>query len=115
MTAEPRDDQVSLSEVGAVLRLEGEIDATNGREVGERILAHCDGQPGNPSVDCSGLTFLDSSGLHAFVTVHHALRMEGRRLVLVGLDGACRRAFEITGLLELFDEPEPDETDPLRA
>ncbi len=53
-------------------------------------------------VDCSGLEFLDSAGLAAFVDAQRRLAARDGALVLRNLRPAARRIFEITDLVELF-------------
>jgi anti-anti-sigma factor len=49
-------------------------------------------------VDLSGLTFLDTSGLHTLVTLWKWLTRDGGNLVLAGPDHANARALWVTGL-----------------
>ena len=54
-------------------------------------------------VDLSGLTFIDSSGLHAILTAHAHVRGSDRRLVLIPGPRQVQRLFEITGIEERFE------------
>jgi anti-sigma B factor antagonist len=82
------------------VRLEGEIDAANAAAVERRLLAYAERADGEVVIDCSGLEFLDSTGLRALVYV--AQRAE-HRTVLVGLKPAYRRLLELTGLASVFE------------
>ena len=86
------------------LVLVGELDADNARRVYAEVRTHGDNVLGDVVVDCAGVTFVDCSTVGAFASAAWQLRGENRRVVLVGLQGACRRLFEITGSLGLFDE-----------
>lgn len=54
-------------------------------------------------VDLSGLTFIDSSGLHAILTAHAHVRGSDCRLVLIPGPRQVQRTFEITGIEERFE------------
>jgi anti-anti-sigma factor len=55
-------------------------------------------------IDCAGLTFLDSCGIGALVTLYQDRKAVGARLALAGLTGSPRRVLEITALLDMFEE-----------
>jgi anti-sigma B factor antagonist len=52
-------------------------------------------------IDLSGVTFMDSSGLHALLAVRDQLH-DGRRLVLIAPPGRVRRLLELTGVDGIF-------------
>lgn len=59
---------------------------------------------GDISVDCSGLTFIDSSGLATFTRIDKLLGSRSSHLRLVGVNAACRRTFVLTKLDYLLDD-----------
>jgi anti-sigma B factor antagonist len=87
------------------IHLIGELDASAGPDLeNTRELATTleeairDGS--DLTLDLSGLEFLDSSGIHFFIST--ARRLDGRgRLVLMGPAGAVRRVLELTQLSKL--------------
>ena len=54
-------------------------------------------------LDLRNLTFLDSSGLHAFLRARKHAEANGHRLVLIGATQRTRRVFELTGTQFLMD------------
>ncbi len=62
-------------------------------------------------VDCSDLTFIDSSGIHVLIDVRNSLEAAGHRLRITNVSGSPRRVFEILGLEDLFGI-EPDDGSP---
>jgi anti-sigma B factor antagonist len=54
-------------------------------------------------VDLSDTTFMDSSGLHALVSVRAHLIEAGRRLVLICPQGPVLRVLTLTGVDQLFE------------
>jgi anti-anti-sigma factor len=61
------------------LRLSGELDLAGVPEV----LGQLDEADGDIELDCSGLSFMDASGLGLFLTIHRACEDRGAKLVLV--------------------------------
>ena len=57
-------------------------------------------------LDLQGLTFIDSTGLHAFLEARRRAVSNGHRLQLTGAGPAARRLFELTGIQFLLDERE---------
>jgi anti-anti-sigma factor len=84
-----------------VWHLCGELDADGVPELSGRLL----GVEGDVTLDCSGLTFLDSSGLALFVATHHACHDRGAKLVIVDASRCVIRLLELTNLSTLFGVP----------
>jgi anti-anti-sigma factor len=81
--------------------LRGELDLEGSDRVEPALLAYSLGIRGDALVlDCSGLTFLDSSGLGMLVDVSNRT---GKRVVLEHVPAQCRRAVELTGLDTVFE------------
>jgi anti-anti-sigma factor len=55
-------------------------------------------------LDLQDLTFIDSSGLLAFLEARRRAMSNGHRLLLSGAGPAARRLFELTGTQSLLDE-----------
>jgi len=87
--------------------LSGEIDVANADEMKRRLIEHSDGASGDVIVDCSELTFIDSTGLRALCEVHADLEPLHRTLYVRGASPHLHRLLEITGLTSLL-EPSPD-------
>ena len=77
----------------------GELDAAGVPELSGRLT----GVEGDVTLDCSGLTFLDSSGLALFVATYHACQARGAKLVIVNPSRCVIRVLELTGLSTLLD------------
>ena len=54
-------------------------------------------------LDLRDLTFVDSSGLHAFLQAGKRAEVNGHRLVLIGATPTTQRLFELTGTGFLLD------------
>ncbi len=56
-------------------------------------------------VDVSAVGFLDSTGVHALVTAHHAAQGRGGRLYVLNAGGPVAAVLELTGLDALLKAP----------
>ena len=88
------------TDAGVQLDLIGELDVSTApelaRHVDEIVGAH-----GDVRVDCSQLTFADSSGLDTLIRLAKALREQGRALLLTDVAPAVRRAIEVLQITDL--------------
>jgi stage II sporulation protein AA (anti-sigma F factor antagonist) len=90
------------ADAAAPFVLTGDIDIATAPRFAADLTAYCGDTTGDVVVDCSHMTFIDSSGLAVFETVRRELAASGRELVLIGVVRHCRRAFEIIGLADLL-------------
>jgi anti-sigma B factor antagonist len=92
---------VRPAEGGTRIELAGELDVSTAplfhRAVDETMTA-----AGDVWLDCSDLTFADSSGLDALTRAAKALRAQERRLVLTDVRPAVRRAMDVLQITDLF-------------
>ncbi|WP_229068867.1 STAS domain-containing protein [Actinoplanes sp. DH11] len=87
-----------------VVALAGECDLRSRDEMMATLLAAVGS--GDPvTVDLAGVRFLDSSGLHALVTAHHAARERAGSLYVVNATGTVATVLRITGVLDLLRHP----------
>ncbi|KUL33402.1 STAS domain-containing protein [Actinoplanes awajinensis] len=56
-------------------------------------------------VDVGGVGFLDSTGVHALVTAHHAALARSSRLYVINATGAVAAVLDLTGLGTLLQAP----------
>ena len=81
------------------VRLLGELDAAGVPEVWAQLAA----VDGDVELDCSGLTFIDASGVRLFVAVQAACRARGAKLSIVNPSRCVVRLVELTGLDAMLD------------
>ena len=93
---------------GALTRivLAGDLDMSTVARVQRIIDGACESATEQVIVDLSALEFVDSHGLQLLAATHRALTADGYALVMLPPPEPVRRAFEITGLDQLFDSPE---------
>lgn len=81
-----------------VLRLQGELDASNRDRLRCAINSALENHPPLLVVDLSGLDFIDCAALSVLVWAHKRLSEDGHRLVITGAQPAVRRVLDLTGL-----------------
>jgi anti-sigma B factor antagonist len=82
----------------SVLRLQGELDASNRDRLRSAISSVLENHPPLLVVDLSGLAFIDCAGLSILVWAHKRLAECGHRLVVTGAKPAVQRLLRLTGL-----------------
>ena len=98
--------QVNSRNGVARVALHGELDMSTVPFLEEQIgLLNNDGVSGI-MLDLRDLTFVGTSGMHAFVDARDEARSRGKRLILVGASGPVRRVFELLQLGSLLDDVE---------
>jgi anti-sigma B factor antagonist len=86
-----------------VLHQTGDLDAYTAPELRARLHEATDGRARHVVVDLADVTFIDSAGLGALVGAHRRMQEGGGRLSIVRPPPLVARAFELTGLDEVFD------------
>ena len=93
----------------ARITLRGELDMATAPILEE----HLSRSGGNGTIavvlDLHGVTYVDSSGLRAFLRARDRARHDGHRLIFVGANEQVRRVLALTGTEELLEggDPEP--------
>jgi anti-anti-sigma factor len=82
--------------------VQGDVDLEVADRLEQELRVYAASTDGVVVVDCGAMTFIDSSGLRAFVVVANSLEPGSRTVQLVNVSPACARAFEITGLAGRF-------------
>jgi anti-sigma B factor antagonist len=82
-----------------VARMQGEIDASNVREMGDRLRSLLSNRSVALVVDLSSTTYLDSAGINMLFSLAEELRGRQQRLALVvGDSSPIARMITLTGL-----------------
>ena len=90
-----------------IISVEGRIDTTNYGEFESgvnKILENYTPEVVTPEVvmDCSALSYISSSGLRIFLTIHKRMMGAGRKLILKSLQPSIREIFDISGFSSIF-------------
>lgn len=89
---------------GGVTRLEvsGELDVQTSPALRDRGVALLDAGAHTVEIDLAGVTFIDSTGLGALVSLQKRCRTAGGSLVVTGCRGPVERLMALTGLDRVF-------------
>ena len=87
-----------LSDAEAILHVSGEVDIVAAPELRDAMARAFDYGAVRLVLDCSDLTFMDSSGLGALVEAHARAQKEDRAFVLRNLNDSIMKLLETTGL-----------------
>jgi anti-sigma B factor antagonist len=82
-----------------VLKLAGELDMATAPVVAARL----DGLDGGVELECSGLTFVDSSALRLFLAVQRDCQSRGATLTIVNPSRPVMQLLALTGLDSVLD------------
>ncbi len=80
-----------------LVTVHGEIDMGNAGQLVDAIEV-----AGSAVVDLSGVTFIDSAGLHGLLRAQEAARERGDRMILRHPSEAVRRVLARTNLIDVF-------------
>jgi anti-sigma B factor antagonist len=83
----------------AIARVSGELDLAT---VPLLTAALAEVDDGDVELDCSGLSFIDATGLRAFQIAHEACARRGCKLVLIDPSPALSRLVQMVGLESVF-------------
>lgn len=83
--------------------IQGRITVENSGEMRTALANALRTKPAKVSVDLSGVSYMDTSGLATLVEAARIAREQGTRLILGGIHDQPRYFFEITHLDRLFD------------
>jgi anti-sigma B factor antagonist len=90
-----------------IVSVTGELDIATAEQAYSYISEVIDGRPAPVTVDLSGLTFCDASGLGALARIARHAREAGRQLMLTSARPSLLKIMRITGLDRVFPELHP--------
>jgi anti-sigma B factor antagonist len=82
--------------------VDGDLDATSGRIIRNRLVKLMDGEPMRFALDLSKTHLLDSGGLAAMIGLLRAVRDVGGDVRVIAANESVRRVFEVTALSRVF-------------
>lgn len=81
--------------------LQGDLDINSNKEFKEKVNS-VQGIK-NITVNCENLSYIDSTGLGAFVSIYKNIKEKGEKLVITGLKPHIKKIFLITDLDKVFE------------
>ena len=90
-----------------IVSVTGELDIATAEQAYSYISEVIDGRPAPVTVDLSGLTFCDASGLGVLARIARHAREAGRQLMLTSARPSLLKIMRLTGLDRAFPELHP--------
>lgn len=100
------DTQTDVRNGVARIAVTGELDISTVPVLEQHLGSYQADGVGAIVLDLRDLSFVDSTGLQAFLRARNVAEENGHELLLVGAAPTARRVFELTELDLLLDEPE---------
>lgn len=95
--------KVDLRQEGELLfvDLQGDLDINSNKEFKEKV----NSVQGIKKiiVNCENLSYIDSTGLGAFISIYKHIKEKGEKLVITGLKPHIKKIFLITDLDKVFE------------
>jgi len=83
--------------------INGRISVNNSDEMRRKLQAALGSKPAQVTVDLSGATYIDTSGVATLLEAVRIARGQGTRFILAGLNGQPRYLFEAAEFDRLFE------------
>lgn len=80
----------------------GEVDIYTAQQFKDKLYNVVDNSTYDLVIDCSGLNYIDSTGLGIFVGALKKIKLAGRSIYLENIKDNIKKLFIITGLDKLF-------------
>jgi len=87
---------------GARVEISGEVDIYTAQKLKEKLYSVVHNSNNDIFIDCTGLNYIDSTGLGIFLGALKKTRLGGRNIHIENLRENIKKLFVITGLDKLF-------------
>ena len=82
--------------------IRGEIDPTSSPQLGASLAEAVTDGDAEVLLDCSEVTFIDSTGVYVILEAGRLLAAQGRAMLVVNVSPVVQRIFDVLGLTELL-------------
>jgi anti-sigma B factor antagonist len=96
-------DADAASDGTATVLVRGELDLSTASQLRDRLFGLLEAGTNSVTLDVSGLSFIDSTGLGVIVAVVKRARQQGGNLVLRGPSRSARKVIDISGLSQIVE------------
>lgn len=93
---------VNRADGTVIIRLQGELDMSTAPALGRNLTEALDAMPHAISLDLSGLTFLDSTGIRVLMSSHRRAARQGCAFILRSPQPSVLRVLKLTGINQLL-------------
>lgn len=95
--------KITKQDNATVVELTGRLDTPASQEVAIAFQPLMEAAAGTIILDCSGLTYISSSGLRIFLSLRKAAATKGGKVIVKNICDSIRQVFMMTGFLTLFE------------
>jgi anti-anti-sigma factor len=82
--------------------LHGEIDLADAQQLRSDLQQAINTEHAHLLIDCTSLTFIDSTGIAVLLEANQKLEADGRHMLIVNVQPGPRRVFDLLGLTDLL-------------
>lgn len=86
----------------SLVTLEGRLDTVNSHSFETQLAPLLQQENPNIIIDCSGFTYISSSGLRQFLTLQKGVMTKRGKLVIKNLHPDIKEVFDMTGFSSIF-------------
>lgn len=94
---------ITKQDTVTTVRFIGRLDTPASQDAAKAVEPVIQDASGTIVLDCSGMTYISSSGLRIFLTLRKAASSAGGHVIVKHINPDIRQVFMITGFLNLFD------------
>lgn len=85
------------------VELDGRLDTPASPDVAKALEPVMANASGTIVMDCSGMSYISSSGLRIFLSLRKAAATQGGKVIVKNISDDIRQVFMMTGFLNLFE------------
>lgn len=94
---------IKKQENEVLVQLAGRLDTPASQDIAKDVESLVQLADNTIIMDCSGLSYISSSGLRIFLTLRKAAAEKGGKVIVRNITDAIRSVFMMTGFLNLFE------------
>ncbi|SDC05143.1 STAS domain-containing protein [Geotoga petraea] len=92
--------EILLDKKNNILKIKGEIDLNNSKKLKEEVKKM---NNNNIVMDFKEVSYLDSAGIGALISIHKDLQNKSGSLTIINIDKKIKELFEMVGLSKLMN------------
>jgi len=85
-----------------IINITGKIDTATSNEVEKKIVQLFETNLKKLAIDCTGLSYISSSGLRIFLMALKQLNKMQGKIVIFGMNDLIKEVFEVSGFTSIF-------------
>ena len=94
--------EINNTPAGTLIIINGRLDTANAADFEQEISVIRNNDNPNLIIDCTGLTYISSTGLRSFLSLQKEVNSKKGQLRLRNMNEIIKEIFDMTGFTELF-------------